>query len=201
MLVSFTGAQSTGKTTLLKICKSELTGKKFVKYPEDDIYKDEWSFVDEVTRKVGRMGHTINEGGDNLTQLYILKEHLENHFLHGKVVLDRCILDGYVYTHWLYRKDKVDSWVREHAKNLLSFLGDRLDVIFYTEPDDIPLDDDGERSIDVDFRNEIVEIYEDVMTETGSIPGRHTWRDKIVRLSGTVDERMSIIRKTLDIDE
>ena len=62
MLISFTGAQSTGKTTLLNEFKK--------------LNLDNWNYVDEVTRKVGRMGHVINEHGDNITQLFILKEHL-----------------------------------------------------------------------------------------------------------------------------
>ena len=163
MLVSFTGAQCTGKTTLLKICKSELTGKKFVKDPRDGIYKDKWQFVDEVTRKVMRGGLPINESGGNLTQLYILKEHLENHTKGDEnLILDRCILDGYVYTKWLVDQGSVDCWVLDYASCLLSMLGEMLDVILYTEPDDIPIEDDGERSADVGFRDDIIKIYEDI---------------------------------------
>lgn len=186
MLISFTGAQCTGKTTLLKECKST--------------YSDEWRFVDEVTRKVMREdGLTINEDGDNLTQLFILKEHLQNHVVPGgeKWILDRCILDGYVYTRWLWEQGSVEKWVLDYAGCLLSMLGKRLDVILYTEPDDIPIEDDGERSIDKSFRDDIIKIYEDLLTRSVSTPGRDTWRRKIVRLSGTVDERMSTINSNI----
>ena len=88
MLLGFTGAQCTGKTTLLNMCKDTFNNYKF---------------VDEVTRKVGRMGHVINEQGDDVTQLFILKEHLTNHVIppDENWVLDRCVVDGYVYTRWL----------------------------------------------------------------------------------------------------
>ena len=76
-------------------------------------------------------------------------------------------------------------------------LGERLDYILYTEPDDIPIEDDGERSINVDFRNDIVKIYEEIMNNSASTPGRDTWRDKIVRLSGSVDERIKTIESIL----
>jgi hypothetical protein len=164
---------------------------------KEDHRKDGWKFVDEVTRKVMREGWSINEDGDNLTQLFILKEHLQNHTVSksDKWVLDRCILDGYIYTKWLHEQGAVDKWVLTYASNLLGLLGKHLDIIFYTEPDDIPIEDDGERSINKDFRNEIVKAYEDLMSCSLSTPGIDTWRKKIVRLSGTVDERMETIYK------
>ena len=99
MLIGFTGAQCTGKTTLLNLLKEDLCGNKFKK-ASDGVYRDEWNFVPEVTRKVMREGLSINEDGDNLTQLFILKEHLQNHVVASseKWILDRCILDGYVFT-------------------------------------------------------------------------------------------------------
>lgn len=201
MLVSFTGAQCTGKTTLLKKMRDNLYGKEFAKDPNDNVYRSKWRFVDEVTRKVGRMGHKINEAGGNITQLYILKEHLENHFTGHNTILDRCIVDGYVYTKYLMEEGSVDRWVLNYARDLLSFLGKELDIIFYTEPDDIPIEDDGGRSIDAGFRDGIIKIYEDIMTDSSSISGAHPWRDKIIRLTGNVDERMKTIQDTLDNNE
>jgi len=198
MLIGFTGAQCTGKTTLLKLLKQQLCGEKWTK-GSDGVYRDEWNFVPEVTRKVMREGMSINEDGDNLTQLFILKEHLQNHVVSTdhNWILDRCILDGYVFTKWLWRQGSVDKWVMEHSCHLLSMLGDRLDHILYTEPDDIPMEDDGERSVNVEFRNDIIKIYEDLMDCSMSTPGRDTWRNKIIRLSGSVEERMETINKIL----
>ncbi len=178
MLVSFTGAQCTGKSTLLERCKVELSrhGKIF-------------EYVPEVTRKVGRMGHVINEDGDDTTQLFILKEHLENHIMRmGDAILDRCILDGYVYTHWLYKNGKVSKWVLDYSRCLLSHLGSKLDVIFYTEPD-IELVDDGERSVDVEFRDTIINLFEEAITH---------FNLNVVRLSGSVDNRMKTIYNIVD---
>lgn len=198
MLIGFTGAQCTGKTTLLNLLKDKLCGKKWKK-ASDNVYRDAWNFVPEVTRKVMREGLSINEDGDDLTQLFILKEHLQNHTVseNEKWILDRCILDGYVFTRWLHEQGSVEKWVLDYACCLLSKLGDRLDHILYTEPDDIPIEDDGERSINVEFRNDIVKIYEEIMTNSASTPGRDTWRNKIVRLSGSVEERMNTIETIL----
>ena len=187
MLISFTGAQCTGKTTLLNLCKERYN-------------TSEWNYVDEVTRKVMREGLKINEDGDDITQLFILKEHLQNHVIceDEKWILDRCILDGYVFTKWLHAQGSVETWVLNYARSLLSKLGERLDLVLYTEPDDIPIEDDGERSINVQFRNDIIDIYEDLISNSMSTPGKDTWRGKVVRLSGDVNTRMDIINNHIN---
>lgn len=180
MLVGFTGAQCTGKSTLLSLCK--------------DHFKD-WNFVDEVTRKVARDGHDINTDGNDMTQLHILKEHLENHTTTKNTILDRCILDGFVYTKWLVDQGLVQRWIGTYARNLLHFLSDRLDLILYTCPDDIEFEDDGVRSTDLEFRNNIIDIYNHILSEGGALPGKNEWRNKVVRLTGSVDQRMDTILK------
>jgi len=182
MLIGFTGAQSTGKSTLLSKC-SELRRKNEPFH--------EYTFIEEVTRKVKRDGHNINLEGNNITQLFILNEHLKNHTAPGDYVLDRCILDGYVYTCCLARRGIVSDWICEYACNLLIELVDKLDIILYTEPDDIILEDDGVRSVDYKFRQEIIDRYEQLFREN------YYWQDKVVRLSGSVNDRMEqIILKT-----
>lgn len=178
MLIGFTGAQCTGKTTLLKECKATLT---------------EWKFVDEVTRKVMRAGHDINLDGNDTTQLFILNEHLINHNkIEGNMMLDRCILDGYVYTSCLARRGHVSDWVTTYACNLLNLLVDKLDYIFYTQPEDVPLVSDGTRSVDINFRQDIINRYEDLFAQD------YYWMNKVVRLSGDVEDRMDTILNILD---
>ena len=176
MLVSFTGAQSSGKTTLLKRARVDTLFRK-------------WSFVPEVTRVVKRMGFNINELGDNTTQLFILSEHLRNHHRGKNTMLDRCIVDGLVYTRYLRETGKVDTWVYQHAKNLFDLLIDKIDIIFYTDPN-IPLVDDGERSVDVEFREKIIKIFEEVM----SLPKVF---DKTVKLTGDTCDRYNQLKQTI----
>ena len=179
MLISFTGAQSSGKTTLLHECKN--------------LYQQpEWNYVDEVTRKVKREGHSINLDGNDITQLFILNEHLNNHVNNKNSIMDRCILDGYVYTSCLSRRGKVSDWVTRYACDLMNLLIDRLDIIFYTQPEDVPLIDDGTRSVDREFRQDIINRYEDLFAQD------YYWMDKLVRLSGTVDDRMETIQFTIN---
>ncbi len=168
MLVGFTGAQSTGKTTLLQQCKCTpyFAGSN-------------WSFVDEVTRKVQRAGNMINECGDDTTQLFILSEHLNNHIIDvsQNLILDRCILDGYIYTDWLVGRGMVNEWVSRYAYDLMKHLVQKLDIIFYTQPEDVVLVNDGVRSTNHQFRQDIIDSYERLFTENND------WMDKLVRLN------------------
>ena len=64
LLISFSGAQSTGKTTLLNHLKERNTHV---------------NFVPEVTRLIKReYGVDINEAGSEMTQALIVTEHFKN---------------------------------------------------------------------------------------------------------------------------
>jgi nicotinamide riboside kinase len=180
MRVAFCGAQSSGKSTLLQECKN--------------IYKD-YKFVDEVTRYVRRTYDVkINEIGGTETQLYILAEHIKNHLrLDENLMLDRCILDGYVYTKYQVVNGKVSEQVLHAFNGVFGVLVDKLDYIFYTDPSDVKLVDDGERSIDVKFRDDIIVLFEDLITYKMSPKNR----EKVIRLKGTVEQRMKTIEKYL----
>ena len=176
MLISFSGAQSTGKTTLLN---------HLMELNEGTI-----EFIPEVTRLVKReYDLPINEDGNDITQFMIVAEHVKNVYKKrkGAAILDRCMLDGIVYTHWLTDNGKVSLSGYDLASKFFNELRDKYDVIFYTNPDDVKLEDDGERSADVGFRNDIIELFEKYMSKLNNV----------VRLSGTVEERLKTIKQTL----
>ena len=92
-----------------------------------------------------------------------------------------------MYLH--FDKKQVDELTLAFSIKIFNELIDKVDVIFYTDPKDVLLVDDGERSIDVNFRNRIIEIFEWVIKE---------YKVKnVVKLSGTVEERMNKIKQTL----
>jgi thymidylate kinase len=178
MIVSFSGVQSSGKTTLLKACK--------------EIYDDRFEFIDEVTRLVKREFNVpINEEGTGLTQCLITNKHIENvlRFREKDVILDRCILDGLCYTGYLHLEGTVPKWVFDYTKNVFKKLISQYDIIFYTDPYDVALVDDGERSTDIEFRNKMIETFEQAIFSYKDI-----LQDKLFRLKGTVEERMEDIK-------
>ena len=192
MICSFTGAQSTGKTTLLKAL-----------YEKNGSYPFE--FVPEVTRLVSReYDMPINESGGDLTQMLIMTEHVRNvyknkadHLIRGvHQIFDRCALDGIVYSLWLLQEGKIGRSCYDACDLIWKNLKDKYDVIFYTSPDDVKLVDDGERSADEKFRNDIINIF-NIYLERGDIDS------EVVMLEGSVEERLETIKSTLakrDID-
>src|SRR5210317_785821 len=174
MKVSFTGAQSTGKTTLLEAVKSN----------EDFRFK--YEFIDEITRRMQKKGLKINEAGGNTTQLLIMNEHIKN-LLYENAIMDRCTIDGVVYTHWLYKQNKVEKWVWEYSVNVFEHYVNRYDIIFYLKPE-FDIVDDGVRSVDVTFRDEIVSRFERYLKSVNT---------PVVTLSGSVEERLNQFKETI----
>ena len=185
MIFSFTGAQSTGKTTLLNHlhkCNGD--------YP--------FEFVPEVTRLVMRdYKMPINESGGDLTQMLIMTEHVRNvyrnkadHLIRGvHQIFDRCALDGIVYSLWLKHNGKISRRCYEACDLIYEELKDKYDIIFYTSPDDVKLVDDGERSVDVKFRNDIINTF-NIFLDRG-------YDGKVVVVKGSVEERLKTIKSTL----
>ena len=183
MIVSFTGAQSTGKTTLLNAVRD---------------LNPTLNFIDEVTRRIKReFDLPINENGGDITQSMIMTDHIANLYRRYDgfdVVLDRCAMDGVVYTHWLYNHGKVSKATLTWAKKVYDELISKYDVIFYTSPWGVPLVNDGERSVDIEFREEILKLFDDYIYDL-IIENR---ADNIFTVEGTVEERMIFIKKVLD---
>ena len=186
MLIGFTGAQSTGKSTLLE------------QMSIDDAFR-KCSFVKEVTRKVASKGLDINDRGSTLTQLFIMNEHLNNHTLtENCTVLDRCVIDGYISTKYLHETKRVDDWVLDYATHLRNFIASRIDVLLYTDPGDVKLVDDGVRSVNKQFRQRIIQLYDDFLSDDQLIANIMPVT-KIVRLSGDVSSRMEQIKQSINL--
>ena len=187
MIFSFTGAQCTGKTTLLKHLYKENGDYPFV-------------FVPEVTRLIRReYNMPINESGDDLTQMLIMTEHIRNvfrdradHIVRGiHQIFDRCALDGIVYSEWLLNEGKISRSCYEGCELIWKKLKNRYDVIFYTNPEDVKLVDDGERSVDKRFRDQIINIFNMYLD-------RKDFEAEVVELKGSVKDRLKTIKSTLD---
>tara|TARA_B100001123_G_scaffold449347_2_gene614314 strand:- start:800 stop:1474 length:675 start_codon:yes stop_codon:yes gene_type:complete len=192
--ISFTGAQCTGKSTLLRKIQLSSIGAG-------------WELIPSVTRLVREKFEVdINEAGNDDTQLLILAQHLANSIAYKTrvtangiipndgVIMDRCIIDGMVYTQYLYDEGKVSLSVLEHAEFMFEKLLSKLDVVFYTCPEGVCLEDDGERSVDKSFRDRIINEFEDALYYIESQYGEGP---EIVRLEGGIDERYEVINNIL----
>lgn len=190
MNITFTGPQCSGKTTLLK------------KMKQTRGIMDQYYYIDEVTRLVKKEFNVgINEEGANdVTQLLILNKELENIFKYNYelwqgfrgVVHDRCLLDGLVFTEYFHSKGLVSQTVWSQALQYWMRFHNKYDIIFYPDPHEIKLEDDGERSTDVKFRNAIIDRYENYYLN------QFQWKERIHVLKGTVEERLEQIKIVLN---
>jgi|TARA_R110000851_G_scaffold25766_4_gene73883 nicotinamide riboside kinase len=174
MKIGITGAQSVGKTTLLNALRSE---------PRFDGY----TVCDEVTREIREMGFDINEQGSDLTQILIMQKHISNVFMYDDMLTDRTALDGLVYTTWMHQHNKVTQATLEKVYSIYEKLINSYDYIFYIRPE-FPIIDDGVRSIDPQFRDDINDIFEGFINE---LPREH------ITVSGSVRERVSQVLKVV----
>ena len=156
MLIAFTGPQSSGKTTLIDAIKSYTanTDRQF-------------EYKQSATRTLKSKGFTINNIGDNFdaTQRAVIDSHIENvdfylNHPYSNLILDRCILDGVVYTIY--------------------------DRVFYLDPTGVPLVNDNERSTDVIFRRDVIQIFNEYLEHYPTI-----------KLTGSVEDRLNTIKQYL----
>lgn len=173
MRIVLSGAQSTGKTTLLKELKERKEFQNFV-------------FVDEIVRTIKKQGFKINENGDDDTQHAIVNAHINN-LKYDNCILDRCLLDSAVYTCYLYNHQKVGEETKKKADLALALHANDYDIIFYLAPE-FEVVPDNVRSTNKKFREEVVQNFEQYIKD---------YNLNVVRLKGTVEERLRQIQKTI----
>lgn len=179
--ISFTGAQGTGKTTILNALR------------EDPDFKD-FEFVTEVVRKfVKELGMKINKEGTVETQKTIFQAYNSLLDREDFFISDRCIVDVYSYT-----KNGVENLspgrerssfancLYEQYQTLIK-RRDSIGLVFYF-PIEFPIESDSVRSTDVEYQKEI----------DGNIKGVLDRLDiPYITVSGTVEERIAIIKQAL----
>lgn len=174
MKLTFTGTHSTGKTTLLNELK---TMEKF----------NDFVFEEEITRKLQRQGFDINEAGGDETQQRIMDAHLDN-TKHEKCVLDRCSLDGIVYTHYLYMKNQISVDVFKTAFDIFLNTYKLYDYMFYLKPE-FEIVDDNVRSTNKDFQKDIEKLFDSYI---------ENFNIKVHYITGSVEDRIKQIREIVN---
>jgi nicotinamide riboside kinase len=170
MKIGITGAQSVGKTTLLNALRSEKLFKEYV-------------ICDEVTRRVKSYGLPINEEGTDITQRLIMNEHIVNVFMYGNMLTDRTALDGLVYSTYLFKNNKINNTTMKYVKDVFNKVWHSYDYVFYIEPE-FEIVDDGVRSINKQFRDEIADLFEATIEKE---------KLSMLRVKGSVRSRVNII--------
>lgn len=180
MKIAISGAHSQGKTTLFEALKKET-------------YFADHAFRGSLTRTLKELGMPINEKGTPATQLFVMAEHFNRSCIMGDVVLDRCVLDGIAYTDAVllpYNKTPTHYW--DAIISLYKETIRKYDIIFYIRPD-LPLVDDGVRTVDRGFFNKIVESFNKWKHDAVTYHGAN-----IVEIGGSTEERIQQVYTAID---
>lgn len=171
--IAISGSHSTGKSTVIENLKT---------IPE---MTERFEFKGEVLRDLKKRGIDINEMGTDDTQLLVLSKFLE-YATTKDSILDRCALDGLVYTSYLFEKGQVSKKTLRIAEAI--FENVKYDIHFYIAPefDIVP---DGTRSENSEFRTRVAELFEEYM---------EAYQLVLIRLTGSVEERTKQFLDTLE---
>lgn len=179
--INFTGAQGTGKTTILKALQEDPDFSGF-------------EFVTEVVRNyIKGLGIKINADGTVETQKLLFKAYSELLNKENSFISDRCVIDVCAYTlsGWARTRTKKEAIefneVLLHQTLFVEKYKESIGTVFYF-PIEFPIEDDSVRSIDVKYQREIDSNILQVLKEAG-IP--------YVTVHGTIEERIKIIKETL----
>lgn len=167
--IILTGAQGTGKTTILNHYKNQ-----------------QYNIITEVVRNLAKKGVPINENGTYEGQNIIFQEYKRLLSSKEDYMSDRGLTDVFGYSLYLQYINPWDCSVNklvEHQKvELVDFLSKNPDVIFCYFPIEFPVENDGVRSVDEEYRKLIDRNIKFILDEL-SIP--------YYTISGELDKRLA----------
>jgi len=174
MKIIFTGAQGTGKTTILNHYK-----------------KQGYNIITEVVRNLSKEGVKINEMGDLDGQKRIFSEYRKTLNKEKSYISDRGLTDVTAYTSYLgIKNDNLDLRLESlyQLVDITEFYNNNTDVITCYFPIEFPVVDDGVRSINEEFRHDIDENIKNILDGIGI---------QYYTITGTVEERIKQIDKII----
>ena len=175
MKIGLCGTMSVGKTTLVNALKKESTFK-------------EYKFATERSKYLSSLGIPLNTDSTFKGQLVFTAERSAE-LMQEKIITDRTIIDVMAFCELSKSMSKAE---KQHINGVLWHLIKEYDVIFHIDDLSIPIEDNGVRETDKNYR---LAIHEKI----SSILGMHRWMPgKVVTISGTTEERIDKIKSTLD---
>jgi len=179
MVFALSGVHGAGKTTTLNALRSFPTLENFL-------------FFSELTRNLYARGYDINENGGDETQLAVCNMHL-SYLLHSfqqDVFLDRCLLDGLVYTQYLWGEGKVKEATFNFIKSIYEEHLLCYDKIFLFSPHSEVIEGDGVRSTSPSFHKAIQYLFEETIRDCPIL------KSLIIRVPpGSLMDRVSFIEE------
>lgn len=167
------GSHCTGKTTVFNEIRKE--------------YKQQFVFFPEYIEELKTLGVQFNEDGTDVTQIIATNLCLKQ-FYQEKTFSDRCLLDVLVYSIYLNKQNKLSDRTMQIIQNFWDKYKYFYTSLFYI-PIEIEVENNGVRSTDETFRNEIDLIFQRIISEE-DIP--------IYVISGNLQQRVTKIKDVLN---
>lgn len=177
MKIVFTGAQSTGKTTLVHEMQKKAAFSNY-------------NICDNITRHVTNEADKLELQGNQreiFIQNGIMDAHLYNITL-DNFLADRCAIDCYVYGMYQYLQKTLDEETRLRMIETLKTCVPQYDYIFYIEPE-FGVIKDGTRSDDPVFQEIVNYLFCGVVHQLKEELGLKN----VFKLTGSVEERLTQI--------
>ena len=180
MRIILTGAQSTGKSVILKTLQEK--------------YGDKFHYITEVVRNLAKTeGINVNEMGDEEGQNMIFSTYEKLLGNTESYVSDRGLTDVCAYSYYHAETKKgMNHVATDELARVKQFVKDNPDVLFFYFPIEFDVVNDGFRSTNEDFRHKVDQLILAVLMEC-KIP--------YIEVHGTVEERIAIIDKYINAVE
>lgn len=180
MIISISGASSTGKTTLLNTLSNYIKEDKYFEYIKVD-YVTEY-FRDYMHEYSIDTQTAFDDPIESLKIQYSLIQYLENTYnklkniKHSLIICDRCPLDSLIYTSLHYfRLSDIDKarQIKSYMDNIKickELTNKYIDRIYFTSPtkQTLKIEDDGERpKIYEDSREIEITLFDEIFKKKG----------------------------------
>ena len=174
MKIGLCGTMSVGKTTLVNALKKE---SKFKDY----------TFRTERSQYLNSMGIPLNTDSTLKGQLVFAAERAAELML-PNIITDRTIIDVMAFCALSKSMSKAEKL---HINGVLWHLIKEYDIIFHINDLSVPMEDNGIRETNQDYRLDIHQKISSILGMYRYMPG------KVVTISGTTEERIKQIKSTI----